>query len=230
MQKQSLQKPQKREIDRFKKLTAFEERARSQGYKAIAGVDEAGRGPLAGPVVAAACIIPENYYLPGINDSKKLTAEERERLYQMIKENPEILSGVGIVEAVIIDQINILQATFQAMVAAILQLKQKPDYLLIDGNQIPKGLQMPCEAIVKGDTLSQSIMAAGILAKVTRDKLMLEYHKTWPNYGFNEHKGYGTEKHLQRLKEWGPCPLHRKSYEPVKMAMNNGNTDCSGLL
>ena len=222
MKKQSLPKQQRLETARLKKLTAYEERARSQGYKSIAGVDEAGRGPLAGPVVAAACILPENFYLPGINDSKKLTAEERERLYQMIKENPEILSGVGIVEALIIDQINILQATFQAMVAAVLQLQQKPDYILIDGNQIPKSLQLelPCEAIVKGDSLSQSIMAAGILAKVTRDKIMLEHHKTWPDYGFKDHKGYGTEKHLEKLRELGPCPLHRKSYEPVKIEVN----------
>ncbi len=222
MKKQSLLKPQRRETARLKKLTAFEERASRQGYQYIAGVDEAGRGPLAGPVVAAACIIPENCYLPGINDSKKLTADERERLYQMIKENPEILSGVGIVEALIIDQINILQATFQAMVAAILQLKQKPDYLLFDGNQIPKSLQleMPCEGIVQGDSLSVSVMAAGIIAKVTRDRIMLEHHKTWPGYGFDEHKGYGTEKHLERLKELGPCFIHRRSYEPVKMAVN----------
>lgn len=222
MKKQSLPKQQRLETARLKTLTAYEERARSQGYKAIAGVDEAGRGPLAGPVVAAACILPENFYLPGINDSKKLTAEERERLYHMIKENPEILSGVGIVEALIIDQINILQATFQAMIAAVLQLQQKPDYILIDGNQIPKSLllELPCEGIVQGDSLSQSIMAAGILAKVTRDKIMLEHHKTWPDYGFKDHKGYGTEKHLEKLRELGPCPLHRKSYEPVKIEVN----------
>jgi len=222
MKKQSLPKQQRLETARLKTLTVYEQRARSQGYKTIAGVDEAGRGPLAGPVVAAACILPENFYLPGINDSKKLTAEQRERLYEMIKENPEILSGVGIVEALIIDQINILQATFQAMVAAVLQLQQKPDYILIDGNQIPKSLQleMPCEGIVQGDSLSQSIMAAGIIAKVTRDKIMLEHHKTWPDYGFKDHKGYGTEKHLEKLRELGPCPLHRRSYEPVKMEVN----------
>jgi len=172
-------------------------------------------------VVAAACIFPEGFYLPGINDSKKLTAEERERLYALIRENPEILSGVGIVESLIIDQINILQATFQAMAAAISALSQKPDYLLIDGNQMPLRLklELPCEGIVEGDSLSQSIMAAGILAKVTRDRIMLEHHKTWPQYGFNEHKGYGTEKHLKGLKEFGPCPIHRMSYEPVKMAV-----------
>lgn len=221
MKKQSLQKPLKREINRLKKLMAFEERARSQGYKWIAGIDEAGRGPLAGPVVAAACMIPENCYLPGINDSKKLTEQERERLYQLIRENPEILSGVGIVEAVIIDQINILQATFRAMAAAILQLKQRPDYILFDGNQFPKSmhLEFVCEGIVQGDSLSLSVMAAGILAKVTRDKMMREYHKTWPGYGFDEHKGYGTEKHMKRLKELGPCPIHRMSYEPVKLAV-----------
>jgi ribonuclease HII len=221
MKQQSLLKPQRRETARLRKLTAYEQRARSQGYKSIAGVDEAGRGPLAGPVVAAACIFPENLYLPGINDSKKLTAEERERLYQSIMENPEILSGIGIVEALMIDQINILQATFQAMVAAIFELNQKPDYILFDGNQFPKSLQLEifCEGIVEGDSLSQSVMAAGILAKVTRDKIMLEHHKTWPGYSFDEHKGYGTEKHLARLKELGPCPIHRRSYEPVKMAL-----------
>ena len=221
MKKQSLPKQRRRETARLKSLTAYESRARAQGYKAIAGVDEAGRGPLAGPVVAAACIFPEGFYLPGINDSKKLTAEERERLYALIRENPEILSGVGIVESLIIDQINILQATFQAMAAAISALSQKPDYLLIDGNQMPLRLklELPCEGIVEGDSLSQSIMAAGILAKVTRDRIMLEHHKTWPQYGFNEHKGYGTEKHLKGLKEFGPCPIHRMSYEPVKMAV-----------
>ncbi len=221
MKKQSLLKQQRRETVRLKKLTAYEQRARSQGYKSIAGIDEAGRGPLAGPVVAAACIFPENFYLPGINDSKKLTAEERERLYHLIMENPEILSGVGIVDALMIDQINILQATFQAMAAAILQLKQKPDYILFDGNQFPKSLQLEifCEGIVEGDSLSQSVMAAGILAKVTRDKMMLEYHKTWPGYGFDEHKGYGTQKHLENLKALGPCPIHRRSYEPVKLAL-----------
>jgi ribonuclease HII len=200
---------------------AFEERARSQGYQRIAGIDEAGRGPLAGPVVAAACMIPDNCYLPGINDSKKLTEQERERLYQMIRENPEILSGVGIVEAVIIDQINILQATFQAMAAAILQLQQRPDYILFDGNQFSKSmhLEFVCEGIVKGDSLSLSVMAAGILAKVTRDRIMHEHHKTWPGYGFDEHKGYGTEKHMKNLKELGPCPIHRMSYEPVKLAV-----------
>ncbi|HUD01858.1 MAG TPA: ribonuclease HII [Rhabdochlamydiaceae bacterium] len=221
MQKQSLPKQQRRETARLKLITAYERRARLQGYQWIAGVDEAGRGPLAGPVVAAACIIPEDVYIPGINDSKKLTAEQREVLYQKIRENPAILSGIGIVEAIIIDQINILQATFQAMVAAIAQLQQKPDYILIDGNQMPIRLKMelPCEGIVEGDSLSQSVMAAGILAKVTRDRIMLEHDKKWPEYGFKKHKGYGTEKHRESLKRLGPCPIHRMSFEPVQMAV-----------
>ena len=220
MKKQSLPKQPRRETARLKKLTAYEARARLQGYQWIAGIDEAGRGPLAGPVVAAACIIPEGVYLSGINDSKKLTSEKREELYEKIRENPAILSGIGIVEAVIIDQVNILQATFQAMVAAIAQLSQKPDYILIDGNQLPirLKLELPCEGIVEGDSLSQSVMAAGILAKVTRDRIMLEHHKTWPDYSFDEHKGYGTGKHLESLKRLGPCPIHRRSFEPVQMA------------
>lgn len=221
MKKQSLPIQQRLETARLKRLIAYERRARSQGYRLIAGVDEAGRGPLAGPVVAAACILPENLFLPGIKDSKQITAEERERLYEKIRQNPEILSGVGIVEALIIDQVNILRATFQAMAAAIAQLSQKPDYVLIDGNQIPPqlNLAMPCEGIVEGDTLSQSIMAAAILAKVTRDRIMLEHHKTWPEYCFAEHKGYSTPQHLRLLKELGPSPIHRMSFEPVKMAV-----------
>ncbi len=219
MKKQSLPKQQRREKARLKALAAYESRARLQGYKFIAGVDEAGRGPLAGPVVAAACIIPENVYIPGINDSKKLTAENREELYGRIMENPAILSGIGIVEALIIDQINILQATLKAMVAAIAELKQRPDYILIDGNQLLRFLEMPCEGIVQGDSRSQSIMAAGILAKVTRDRIMRQHHKTWPEYGFAEHKGYSTPQHQESLSRLGPCPIHRMSFEPVKMSI-----------
>lgn len=196
-------------------LKIYEQRARARGYRCIAGVDEAGRGPLAGPVVAAACILPEDIELPGINDSKKLTAQQRERLYRQIEENPAILKGVAVVEAVIIDQVNILQATLLAMIAAIAKLSQKPDYVLVDGNRLPS-LEMPAEAIVQGDTLSQSIMAAAILAKVTRDRMMIEYDRVWPGYGFADHKGYPTPGHLEMLKKLGPCAIHRKSYEPVK--------------
>ena len=223
MKKQLLPKRQRLETARLKKLTAYERRARSQGYQRIAGIDEAGRGPLAGPVVAAVCIFPEDCYIPGINDSKKLSMEERERFYEMIHANPAILSGVGIVEALIIDQINILQATYQAMAVAISQLQEKPDYILIDGNCLPQSLDLefPCEGIVEGDSICQSVMAAGILAKVTRDRIMLQHHQTWPGYGFDEHKGYGTEKHRERLKELGPCPIHRMSFEPVRLAVKN---------
>lgn len=214
MKRQPLPKQQQLKIA----FTAYEAKARLQGYQRIAGVDEAGRGPLAGPVVAAACILPDDLHLPGINDSKKLTAADRERLYDRIKNDPSILSAVGVVDALIIDQVNILQATLQAMVIAITQLSQKPDYVLVDGNKVPP-LEMPCEAIVQGDNLSQSIMAAAILAKVTRDKMMVEHHKTWPAYGFAENKGYPTAKHRETLERIGPCPIHRKTYEPVTKAI-----------
>ncbi len=197
------------------KITAFESRARAQGYHWIAGVDEAGRGPLAGPVVAAACILPDGFYLRGIDDSKKLTPEERDNFYKKLIENREILSGIGIVEALIIDQINILQASFQAMVIAISQLRQRPDYVLVDGNHLPP-FEMICEGIVGGDTVSQSIMSGAIIAKVTRDQIMKEHHKTWPQYHFDEHKGYSTPEHLEAIKKYGPCPIHRKSFEPVR--------------
>ena len=219
--KQSLPIQQRLEDARLKTLVAFETRARKRGFQKIAGVDEAGRGPLAGPVVAAACIIPEGIYLPGINDSKKLTSEQRERLYDLLKSNPEILSAEGVVEAIIIDQINILRATLEAMAVAIVKLKAKPDYVLVDGNRLPS-LEMPAEAIVRGDSLSQSIMAAAIIAKVTRDKMMKQYHEQWPEYGFDEHKGYPTPQHLQALEKFGACPIHRQSFGPVKMTTHKG--------
>lgn len=219
MKRKSLPIDQRLEVARLKKLSAYERKARSQGYQQVAGVDEAGRGPLAGPVIAAACILPEGLYLPGIDDSKKLSAEQRDRLYQTIMENPAILSGVGIVEVLIIDQVNILQATLRAMIAAVLQLRSPPDYVLVDGNRLPP-LEMPGEAIVHGDALSQTIMAAAILAKVTRDRIMKELHSQWPEYGFAEHKGYPTAKHLEALRRLGPCPAHRLSYEPVRMAIH----------
>ena len=138
----------------------------------------------------------------------------------MFFENPAILTGVGVVEALIIDQINILQATFEAMAAAVFQLKQRPDYLLFDGNQFPRYLDLPIsEGIVRGDSRSQSVMAAGILAKVTRDRMMLELHKTWPDYGFAKHKGYPTRQHMESLQRLGPCPIHRMSFDPVRKAI-----------
>jgi ribonuclease HII len=205
---------QRLEKARLKSLTAYERRARLEGYSSIAGVDEAGRGPLAGPVVAAACIIPEGVYLEGIDDSKKLSSGQREKLHKKILENEDIVHAVELVDALIIDQVNILQATLRAMAGAVLKLKKRSDYVLVDGNQVPP-LDVPAEAIVDGDCLSQSIMAAAILAKCTRDSLMVEYHEKWPEYGFRQHKGYGTEKHLEALKKHGPCPIHRKTFHPV---------------
>ncbi len=202
------------ELARLQGLTRFEKAARQKGYRCIAGVDEAGRGPLAGPVVAAACSLPDGLLIEGVNDSKKLTPEVRAKLFKRITEDSNITYGVGIIDAQIIDQINILRATFEAMLAAVASLPQKPDYLLVDGSMLP-AFKMPAEAIVKGDALSLSIAAASIIAKETRDQLMLQFHALWPAYGFDEHKGYGTAKHLLALKEHGPCPIHRFSFAPV---------------
>ncbi len=200
---------------RFLEITKLERAARAQGFAKIAGVDEAGRGPLAGPVVAAACILPENFFLEHIDDSKKLTSQQREEMFQILVNHPEVQYGIGIMEAFIIDQINILQATLQAMADAIGQMNQKPDFVLVDGNKTPS-ISIPCQAVVQGDTLSQCIMAAAILAKVTRDRQMAEYDKQYPQYGFSSHKGYPTPEHLAALDHWGPSPIHRQSYEPVK--------------
>jgi ribonuclease HII len=205
------------ELERVKQLCRFEERARQRGFHAIAGVDEAGRGPLAGPVVAAACLLPEGLYLEGIDDSKKLTPLQRYALYEKMISHPDIIFGIGQVEAVRIDQINILQATFEAMLFAVASLSQQPDYLLVDGSQLPP-FSIPAEAIIKGDQCSQSIAAASILAKESRDRLMVTYHEQWPQYGFDEHKGYPTESHLKALSLYGPSPQHRLTFKPLKRA------------
>ncbi len=206
------------ELVRLQGLTLFENAARSQGYKYIAGVDEAGRGPLAGPVVAAACHLPEGVMLDGVDDSKKLTPAKRAELFKRIAQNPSISYGVGVIDAQIIDQINILRATFEAMLIAVAQMAQKPDYLLVDGHMLPK-TSIPAKAIVKGDSLSISIATASIVAKETRDALMNQYHELWPVYGFNKHKGYGTQQHLLALEKYGPCPIHRVTFEPIKTMM-----------
>lgn len=192
----------------------FERQARALGYTTIAGVDEAGRGPLAGPVVAAACVIPEGIQFFGIKDSKQLSQGRRADLFQKMRETDGFCYSVGIVEADEIDRINILVAALQAMKEAIDKLFPLPDYVLIDGNFLPpttvKGI-----AVVGGDTLSQSMAAASIIAKETRDALMRDYHEYWPEYGFDRHKGYGTPRHLSALMAHGPSPIHRRTFAPV---------------
>ena len=202
------------EEERLKRLSIHEEEARVKGYSAIAGVDEAGRGPLAGPVVAAACILPEGLLVEGVDDSKKLTPRQRMELYKRLTEDPSIIFGVGVVDAILIDQINILQATFRAMIMAVAALSKKPDFILVDGSQVPD-FAIPTKALVKGDSLSQSIAAASIIAKHTRDQMMLGYHSQWPHYGFDSHKGYGTKQHLLAIEMHGACPIHRLSFYPL---------------
>lgn len=206
------------EKQRLDSLMVYETTARKKGYKIIAGIDEAGRGPLAGPVVAAACILPPDYYINDVNDSKQLTAKQRAEIYKRIISDPKIYYGVGIISAQIIDEINIYQATIQAMLAAIAQLPIVPDYLLVDGMKLDKQ-PIPSEKIIQGDAKSQSIAAASIIAKETRDHLMCEYHEKWPEYKFASHKGYGTAAHLAALDAHGPCDIHRRSFAPVQLAL-----------
>ncbi len=197
-----------------------------QGYKLIAGIDEAGRGPLAGPVVAVCAVCgpdfkPDNDKLKLIKDSKKLTAKVREELFEVIKQEfAEV--GIGVCDHQTIDRINILQATFLAMKKSIGALKQKPDFVMIDGKFKIPNCSYSQKAIIKGDELIFSIAAASIIAKVTRDRIMLEMHKIYPDYGFAQHKGYGTRLHLECLKKYGPCLIHRMSFKPCKRVISNG--------
>jgi ribonuclease HII len=199
-------------------MSVSEKRLRERGFVRIAGVDEAGRGPLAGPVVAAACILPEGAVFQDLNDSKQLNPVQRERLFGQITACPNILFGIGRASVEEIDRHNILQATFLAMQRAVDALSTAPDYLLIDGNQLPV-FRVAAEAIVEGDAKSISIAAASILAKVTRDRLMVAWDGSWPQYGFGQHKGYGTKQHLEALRQFGPCPLHRKTFAPVRSGL-----------
>ena len=191
-------------------MNVFESKAREDGYRAVAGVDEAGRGPLAGPVVAAAVILPPGYEHPGINDSKKLSSRQRDRLYAIIQHDA-VSIGVGLSEAPLIDRVNILQATLLAMKEAVLELFPPPDFLLIDGlNRID--LATPQEAIIRGDSQSVSIAAASIIAKVSRDRLMEMYHRQFPQYNFLRNKGYGTKEHRAAIVKFGRCKIHRRSF------------------
>jgi ribonuclease HII len=194
----------------------------ARGFTVIAGVDEAGRGPLAGPVVAAAVIFPREWIraglpqeLQGLNDSKQLTERQRENFFAELHRWPEIRFAIAAVEVEVIDRINILQATHRAMNDALERLQ--PRHVLVDGLRVAS-LRWPQTPLVKGDSLSYSIAAASVLAKVTRDRLMREFDRQFPAYGFAAHKGYGTERHLAALAEFGPCPIHRRSFRPMKAA------------
>lgn len=191
-------------------MDTFEKLAYQKGYKFVAGVDEAGRGPLAGPVVAAAVIFPPGYQNSQINDSKKLTTRKRENLYEIINEDA-IAVGIGTSDSVTIDRINILQASLQSMREAVLELLYEPDFLLVDGLQkVP--LSIPQKPLVKGDALSVSIAAASIIAKVSRDRIMEMYHRQFPQYNFLQNKGYGTREHRNAILEFGMCKIHRRSF------------------
>ena len=196
---------------------AFEVEARWCGYRYIAGLDEAGRGPLAGPVVAAAVILPRRCGLPGLNDSKQVGESERVRLFAEIVRRAAGV-GIGAATEMEIDRLNILQATRLAMRRALQALPLQPDFLLLDALTL-SGLSIPQRSIIKGDGLSCSIAAASIVAKVTRDRLMVEYHRWYPQYNFAEHKGYGTPEHLRLLRQHGPCPIHRCSFAPVQLLL-----------
>lgn len=206
---------------RILELFSFDEKYRSSGYWPLAGVDEAGRGPLAGPVVAAAVILPVSAYIPGLDDSKRLPPTRRAALYDAIKEKA-LAWAVGLATAEEIDANNIRKATFLAMSRAVGRLKIRPALVLVDGFAV-EGLGLPQEPVVGGDGKCASIAAASVLAKVFRDRLMEVYHRLYPAYGFNRHKGYPTPAHLAALAEHGPCPIHRKTFRPVRAFGGEGS-------
>ncbi len=208
-----------REQERLDAMYVYERAAIAAGHAIVAGVDEAGRGPLAGPVAVAAVILPQECYLPHLNDSKKLSHAVREELFAQIIEQA-ISYHVALMDADMIDRMNILQATRTGMYEAIAALTPAPDEVLIDAVELPK-LSMPSQSIIKGDAKSASIAAASILAKVTRDHLMESYDIQYPNYGFAKHKGYGTQEHIDAIRKYGICSIHRKSFDPIRSMLNN---------
>lgn len=201
------------ELALFEEMKQFENNAHAKGHRLVAGIDEVGRGPLAGPVVAAAVILPESFQLLGVNDSKKLSAKKRDELYNEIQ-NQAISIGIGMVDHNKIDEINIYQASKLAMGIALEDLCFIPDYLLIDAMEL--NVKIPQESIIKGDARSISIAAASIVAKVIRDRLMEDYAKMFPGYGFEKNAGYGTKEHLLGLEKQGICTIHRKTFAPIK--------------
>ena len=192
----------------------YEQEKRKEGYQLVAGIDEAGRGPLAGPVSAAAVILPDGFTHALLDDSKKLTEKRREIIYKEITNRDDIIWAMSLGDREEIDSINILKSTHAAMARAAQKLKQLPDYCLIDGLPVPD-FPIASDGIVKGDGKSLSIAAASIIAKVARDRMMLAYAEKYPEYGFERHKGYGTKMHLEALRKYGPCPIHRRSFAPV---------------
>jgi ribonuclease HII len=192
---------------------SIERRLWHGGFYTLCGVDEAGRGPLAGPVVACACILPHRASSK-FRDSKQIPAPERNMLYKKLIGDARVIYSVSIIDAKTIDEINILRATLLAMKKAIETLSKKPDFVLVDGRDTPP-ISLPCQAIIKGDSHSRSIAAASIIAKEVRDEIMNKYHEEYPEWGFREHKGYGTEEHLQAIEKYGLCPIHRRSFAPV---------------
>lgn len=199
---------------RLVEMKEHEEALHEEGYELVAGVDEVGRGPLAGPVVTAAVVLPPDFDVLGVDDSKKLSEKRREELFEVIKEKA-VAYGIGMADESVIDDINILQATKQAMISAIEELSgklgKKPDYVLFDAMEIPQ-VEIPQESIIKGDSKCIAIAAASILAKVTRDRMMVEYAKEYPGYAFEKNKGYGTKAHYEGIHEHGICPIHRKTF------------------
>ena len=202
-------------------MLEYENNLYKEGVTLIAGVDEVGRGPLIGPVVACACILPVNFYHKEIKDSKKLSEKKRKEMYKIIKENA-ISIGLGIVSEKVIDEVNIYEATKIAMKEAIKNLNITPEHVLIDAMKLE--LNIPSTSIIKGDAKSESIAAASIIAKVTRDHMLDEMDKEYPMYDLKNNKGYGTKKHLEALQTYGPCKYHRVSYSPVRNALNEKNT------
>ena len=200
-----------REEERLKLLKEYENKLHEQGIQFIAGIDEAGRGPLAGPVVVGAVIMKPDSFIEGVNDSKKISESKREKLYEQITEEA-VAWSVGIVTEKEIDELNILNATKKALEKAIEGLKVKPERLIVDALEHIDTKGIPYTSVIKGDAKIYSISAASIIAKVTRDRIMREYDEVYPEYGFAKHKGYGTAMHIQAIKEHGPCPLHRKTF------------------
>ncbi len=200
-----------KEIERLTKLKEMEKELYTKGFKKICGIDEAGRGPLAGPVVVAGVIMPEDSMIEGVNDSKKVSEKKREKLYDLIIEEA-ISYSVAIIGQDVIDDINILNATKQGVTEVVEKLDNKPDLILIDALEHINTKGIPYEAIIKGDAKCYSIAAASIIAKVTRDRIMREWDSVYPQYGFIRHKGYGTKMHMEAIREYGLCPIHRKTF------------------